>query len=54
MSTRRILQDALPNEAKRTILRESLDRFNHELLSDEERQRLLDRIKRLRKQLGLA
>jgi hypothetical protein len=38
----------------RQVLREAVDRFNHELLSDEERQHLLDRIKRLRRQLGLV
>jgi len=36
------------------VLREAVDRFNHELMSDEERQLLLDRIKRIRRQLGLA
>jgi predicted Fe-S protein YdhL (DUF1289 family) len=34
---------------RRTILREAVERFNHELLDDEERQLLLDRIKRLRR-----
>jgi hypothetical protein len=29
-------------------LEEAVERFNHELLDDEERQLLLDRIKRLR------
>jgi hypothetical protein len=38
----------------RQVLREAVDRFNHELLSDEERQHLLDRIKRLRRQLRLV
>ena len=38
----------------RQVLREAVDRFNHELLDDEERQMLLDRIKRLRRQLGLV
>jgi len=38
----------------RQVLREAVDRFNHELLDDEERQLLLDRIKRLRRQLRLA
>jgi glucosamine 6-phosphate synthetase-like amidotransferase/phosphosugar isomerase protein len=38
----------------RRVLREAVDRFNHELLDDEERQMLLDRIKRLRRQLGLV
>jgi hypothetical protein len=37
----------------RRILEEAVHRFNNELLGDEERQHLLDRIKRLRKSLGL-
>jgi hypothetical protein len=35
----------------RRILEEAVQRFNNELLADEERQLLLDRIKRLRKRL---
>jgi hypothetical protein len=38
----------------REVLKEAVARFNHELLGDEERQLLLDRIKRLRRQLGVA
>ena len=38
----------------RTILREATERYNRELMDDEERQLLLDRIRRLRRQLGLA
>ena len=38
----------------RQVLREAVHRFNHELLSDDERQHLLDLIKRLRRQLGLV
>jgi hypothetical protein len=30
-------------------LKETIDRYNHELLDDEERMLLLDRIRRLRK-----
>jgi hypothetical protein len=41
------LQREVRDEARRTILREATQRFNNELL-DEERQLLLDRIKRLR------
>ena len=54
MDETRILQNAVPDELLRTILREALNRFNHELLDDEERQLLLDRIRRLRRQLGLS
>ena len=50
----RIPRDAVPNEVLRTILREATERYNHELLDDEERMLLLDRIRRLRRQLGIA
>ena len=43
----------LNDEAKRTILREAVTRFNHELLDDEERLELQDRIGRLRRSLRL-
>ncbi len=46
------LKKAEGDEARRTVLREAVQRFNHELMDDEERQMLLDRIKRLRKTLG--
>ncbi len=36
----------------RSILREATERYNRELLDDEERQLLLDRIKRLRRRLA--
>jgi len=35
---------AVSNEVRRTILRESLTRYRNELLGDEERQLLQDRI----------
>ena len=41
----------LEDERLRTILREAVERFNHELMDDEERQLLLDRIKRLRRRI---
>ena len=53
MAKKSLLQDAVPNEVRRTILRESEDRYRNELMSDEERQLLLDRIKRLRRTLGV-
>ena len=52
MAKNSLLENALPDEVKRTILRESLTRYRHELMDDEERQLLLDRIKRLRKALA--
>ncbi len=33
-------------------LKEAIDRFNHELMDDEERQLLRDRIRRLRRNVG--
>ena len=47
------MQKAERDEVKRTVLREAIERFNNELLPDEERMLLLDRIKRLRKALAL-
>ena len=44
----------LEAERLRTILREATERYNRELLDDEERQLLLDRIKHIRRQLRLA
>jgi hypothetical protein len=38
--------------ARALALKEATQRFNHEMMSDEERQLLLDRIKRLRKIRG--
>ena len=54
MAKRSLLDDTVRDEVRRTILREPLDRYRNELLDDEERQLLLDRIKRLRRQLRLA
>ncbi len=51
MDTTRILENAERDEARRTVLREAVSRFNNELMDDEERMLLLDRIKRLRKRL---
>ena len=42
----------IPDEVRRTVLREATNRYNHELLDDEERLLLLDRIRRLRKSLA--
>jgi hypothetical protein len=44
----------LKAERLRTILREATERYNRELMDDEERMLLLDRIKRIRRQLRLA
>jgi len=54
MAKDRIARNALPDEAKRTILRESLARYRYELMDDEERILLLDRIRRIRRQLRLV
>ncbi len=50
MAETRIPRKHYRDEVKRTILREAEARYRHELLGDEERQLLLDRIKRLRRQ----
>jgi hypothetical protein len=52
VSKERILRQGLRDEVKRTILREAESRYRNELMGDEERQLLLDRIKRLRKALA--
>ena len=53
VSTTRILDRGLRDEIKRKVLRESLTRYRSELLDDEERMLLYDRIRRLRRELGL-
>ena len=42
------------DEQLRTVLREAVERYNHELMEDEERLLLLERIRRLRKRLALS
>ena len=45
------LAEECRDERRRTILREAETRYQNELLDDEERQLLLDRIRRLRRRL---
>ena len=52
MAPHRIIREETKREVKRTVLREAVQRVNHELMDDEERQLLLDRIRRLRKALA--
>jgi hypothetical protein len=52
MVRHRILRRAVRVETRRKILRETEHRYRNELLGDEERQLLLDRIKRLRRTLS--
>jgi hypothetical protein len=53
MAETRILRQGLRDEVKRTILREAEDRYVHELMGDEERQLLRDRVLKLRRELRL-
>ena len=53
MAKERILQNAVSDEVRRTTLREAESRYRNELLEDEERMLLLDRIRRLRKTGGV-
>jgi len=53
MARYRILRNAVSDEVRRTVLRESLIRYRNALLGDDGRQLLLDRIRRLRRALGL-
>ena len=48
-----ITSSVLRQEVLRTVLHEALNRYRNELLDDGERQLLLDRIKRLRRQLEI-
>ena len=54
MAVKSVLEKALTDEVRRAVLREAEDRYRNELLEDDERQLLLDRIKRLRSQLKLV
>jgi hypothetical protein len=49
MTKQRILHNAVPNEVRRTVLREAEQRYRNELLDDGERQLLLDLIQQLRR-----
>jgi len=53
MDTKSVQRNALTDEMRRTILRESLNRYRNELLPDEERMLLQDRINRMRRALGV-
>jgi len=53
MAEHRILRQSLRDEVRRTVLREAVDRFNHELMDDEERQLLLDRVLKIRRELRI-
>jgi hypothetical protein len=50
VSKTRILRGAVRDEVRRAVLPEA--RYRNELIDDEERQLLLDRIRRLRKALA--
>ena len=54
MAKERILQSAVSNEVRRTVLRESLNRYRNELMDEEERMLLQDRINRLSRQLRMV
>jgi hypothetical protein len=54
MATKSLKENELSDETRRTILREAEARYRNELLKDEERQHLQDRIKHIRRQLKLA
>jgi len=54
MARHRILQNAVSDETRRTVLREAEDRYRHELMDEEERMLLWDRILRLRRQLKVT
>jgi hypothetical protein len=53
MAETRILRKDLRDEVRRKILREAEERYRHELMDDEERQLVRDRVLKLRRELGL-
>ena len=53
MAEHRILRRGRRDEVRRTILREAETRYRNELMGDEERMLLRDRVLRLRRELGL-
>jgi transposase-like protein len=53
MATKRIPRQETKREISRTILREAEQRFRHELMDDEARQVLRDRVLKLRRELRL-
>jgi len=53
MAKKSLLENSLSDEARRTVLREAEDRYRNELMGDEERMLLLDRIRRLRRAVGI-
>jgi hypothetical protein len=44
----------LEDEARRTVLREAIRRYRHEIMGHDERLMLEDRIRRLRRSLGIV
>jgi hypothetical protein len=53
MAPHRILREETKREVKRTILREAVNRYRRELMDDEERMLLWDRVLKLRRELEL-
>jgi hypothetical protein len=53
MATKRILRQETKREISRTILREATRRYRHELMDDEKRMLLWDRVLKLRRELEL-
>ena len=53
MAKKSLLDDTVRDEVRRTVLHEAEERYRHELLHHEERMQLQDRIKRLRRRLGI-
>ena len=48
------MDKAIAAEARRSALREAETRLAHELMDEEEQQELRDRVRRLKRQLGVA
>ena len=52
MAQHSIVDRAVCDETKRKIVREAEDRYRQELLNEEERMLVLDRVLKLRRELG--
>ena len=51
MARQRTLRESQRDEVRRTVLREAEERYRRELMGDEERQLLRDRVLKLRRDL---
>jgi hypothetical protein len=53
VSKESLLRKGLSDEVRRVVLKEAEERYRHELMGEEERLLVAERIRRLRRELGL-